>query len=143
MSHPSSRNRQQFESLFSDPALLWFVHGVYIRDGTGEVKLTFWRTGKVRSLLTLVRGLKDGVAINYTPTGNISSYRHYRNDKPWGEAAVFDPQGGEKKHVLADGVHEVAYTEDEAGKFHGYLMDDEKHELGKKFRGFGPGRWLQ
>jgi hypothetical protein len=142
MTQPTSRNREQFISLFTDPAVLWFVHGVYVRHGTGEVKLTYWQTGKVRGLLSLVKGLKDGVAINYTPTGVISSYRHYRADKPFGEAEVFDSQGGEKKHVLADGVSEVPYSDNEAGKYSDYLMDDAKEALGKKYEPFGCGRWM-
>jgi hypothetical protein len=143
MTQASPRNRQQLTSLFTDPAVLWFVHGVYVRQGTSEIKLTYWQTGKVRGLLSLVKGLKDGVAINFAPSGDISSYRHYRNDKPWGEAAVYDPQGGVKKHVLADGVSEVDYSEEAAGKYGGYLMDDAKEALGKKYEPFGCGRWLQ
>jgi len=141
MSQPTTRNRQQLTAIFTDPASVWFVHGIWLCHGISEVKLTFWKTGKTRNVMSFRRGLRDGVSVSYTPAGEVSSYRNYRAGEPWGEAAVYAPQGGVKKHVLADGVSEVLYSENEAVKFGGYLMDDAKEGLGQKYRKFGPGRW--
>ena len=131
----------QIVCIFTDPSVIWFVHGVVLRDGTSEVKATYWKTGKVRNVATFSNGFRDGISISYTPSGAVSSYRHYRSGDPYGEAAVADPQGGLKKHVLASGVREQPYSPDEATKFGGYVLDDDKAALGKKYHAFGPGKW--
>ena len=128
-------------SIFEDPAAIWFVHGIFLKDGGTEFKITYWKTGKTRAVVSFRKGLRDGVSINYTPSGAVSSFRHYRSGDPYGEAAVFDPQGGSKKHVLASGVSEEPFSKEGAVRFSGYLMDDDKAALGKKYHAFGPGKW--